>query len=206
MTFQAYEIPTGGKPPKIDLRYGRENGRRVVLVNSPWVLLIRRASGAIDPVSRLGGAYLEPGDEVLEPKSATEPVDSRELFRAKLQGYAEYHAAHMSEYDDDDNITKPAPDPDRWWWYRRALPHGRVVHLRPASSNARLSISIEGTMGFEGSWCYADHGDGWRAALGWNGEGDPPDGWHRHLETARRRQDGTAATEYIYAYEGGRGR
>ena len=52
-----------------------------------------------------------------------------------------------------------------------------------------------------GNWCFSDHDAAWKSALGWNGEGDPLDGWVRHIESARRRKDGTPETEYYNAAE-----
>lgn len=199
--FESWEIPTGGEPPPIRVYYDEQDGRRKLMNASAWILLIRRASGAIEPIGRHALAWLDAGDELLSPMSRTEPIDSKVVFRAQMNGIREYGEANHARFDDEGNIRAPAPEPERWWWYRRELPYGRVIHLHAASSNARLSISMLNSLGFEGSWCYPNHSDGWAAALGWNGEGDPPDGWIRHLETARRRKDGTAESEFIYAYE-----
>lgn len=35
------------------------------------------------------------------------------------------------------------------------------------------------------------------AARAWSGEGDPLDGWHRHLQTGRRREGGDPSKEII---------
>lgn len=204
--FMPYEVPTCGIKPPLSLIYDDyPDGCRIVLNNSPWVLLVTRADGKREPLDRIGGKLLEPGDAVSLPESACEPVEPRAVFRARIDGVAEYQLANAPRFDDDEE-SRERFDRERfthWWWYRRETADGLVLHLHPASTNARLSVSILGDMGFQGSWCYPRHDDGWRAAMGWNGWGDPPDGWVRHLETARRRKDGTPATEYVQAAEGG---
>jgi hypothetical protein len=37
---------------------------------------------------------------------------------------------------------------------------------------------------------------GWRAALGWDGKGEP-EGWYRHPQSGRRRPDGDPAKEFV---------
>lgn len=200
--FKPWEIPTGGKPPPIQLHYQPRTGRRVVMNRSAWMLLIRKADGSLVPLPRTG-ALLEEGDEVLPPAPKVEHVDAETLLRARMAGVNEYTLAHAPSFHED-GATGERFDfvgSDRWWWHRRELPHGRELHLAPASANARLTVSPIGGAGPEGSWCYPHHADGWRAALGWNGEGDPPDGWSRHLETGRRRHDGMPESEYVNASE-----
>jgi len=202
--FAPHEIPTGGEAPPLHLEYeDRPDGRRLVVSFSPFVVLITRADGTREPLGRMGVKLIAPGDSVGLPLSATAAVDSKLVYQTRVEGVLQYTADHAPLFIDDAEAMEEyqrAP-PERWWWYRRETEDGLVLHLHPASSNARVSVSVRGDMGFQGSWCYADHGDGWRAVMGWNGWGDPPDGWHRHLETARRRKDGTAATEYWLAYE-----
>ena len=197
--FEPWEIPTGGAPPELRLGYGTDAGRRYVVNASAWMLLIRRADGRIEPLPRTA-EFLRDGDEVLPPNPQVEPIDPRVLFETKTRCFREYDAAMAARVDADGNVIEGSVGGDyRWYWYKRDLPHGRVIHLQPAGANARLTVSLADGAGPEGTWCYADHAAGWRAALGWNGEGDPPDGWHRHMDTGRRRKDGTAATEYIPA-------
>lgn len=174
--FRPWEVPTRGMPP-IRLAYDTIDGRRMVWNHSWWMLLIRRANGDIEPLPRTA-AWLEEGDAVLDrPVSHTEPVDYETVSRARLEGIEAYGGG-------------------RWWWHCRELPHGRVLHLRPMGHNVRLTLSVVDGVGPEGSWCYAAPLEAWQAVLGWNGEGDPPDGWIRHIDTGRRRHDGTAATEF----------
>lgn len=190
--FEPWEIPTAGSPP-LQLAYEDEpDGSRLAFNHSAWMLLVERADGRCEPVAHGGGVRVQPGDELLCPPSECADVDPTVLFRTQLQGIREYTNAHTPF-----NRVEPA----RWWWYRRELEHGRVLHLHPASTNANLAVGIAGTQTFCGQWCYPNHIDGWRAALGWNGWCDPPDGWIRHLQTARRRKDGTAESEYWQAAE-----
>jgi hypothetical protein len=89
-------------------------------------------------------------------------------------------------------------NPDRWWLHRRILADGRVLYLQPMlGGNLRVSLSQDvDDCGFHTNYCFHDHGAAWRAALGWDGDGDP-EGWVRHIETGRRRPEGDAAREYV---------
>lgn len=60
---------------------------------------------------------------------------------------------------------------------------------------ARLCIGNRYDVGFEDGYCYADPALAVVAAMLWTGEGDPIDGWHRHLGTGRRRKDGDPSQE-----------
>jgi hypothetical protein len=84
--------------------------------------------------------------------------------------------------------------------FARVLGDGRAVYLLDmAMGNARLVIGDAGSMYYDDGWCYQrDESDAaWRAALGWDGEGEP-DGWSRHPETGRRRPGGDATKEYVW--------
>lgn len=83
--------------------------------------------------------------------------------------------------------------------WTRDLDDGRAVYLIPMlGGNLRLAIGDKGSIYFDDGWCYqaAQRDAAWRAALGWDGEGEP-EGWYRHPETGRRRPGGDAAQEYI---------
>jgi hypothetical protein len=60
-----------------------------------------------------------------------------------------------------------------------------------------LGIAPTRTNGYEDGWCYESAAVALAAAEVWDGEGDPPDGWHRQLSTGRRRTDGDPAQEYV---------
>lgn len=68
------------------------------------------------------------------------------------------------------------------------------------AGNLRLAIGDPCSPFFDDVWCYqAPQTElAWRAALGWDGEGEP-EGWYRHPESGRRRPGGDAAKEYRYA-------
>ena len=52
--------------------------------------------------------------------------------------------------------------------------------------------------GYFDRYCYATREKAILAALIWDGQGsDPPCGWHRHVETGRRRHDGDPTREYV---------
>lgn len=92
----------------------------------------------------------------------------------------------------------------QWWWHKRRLPDGRVLYLMPLLTGNRLGISRDAeTCTFEDVWDYPRDVDGcsfidagWRAALGWDGEGEP-EGWYRHPQSGRRRPDGTPGSEHV---------
>lgn len=46
-------------------------------------------------------------------------------------------------------------------------------------------------------WCFDDKRTATIALHTWNGEGDMPDGWHRHNRTGRRREGGDPSKEII---------
>src|SRR5262245_7028281 len=81
----------------------------------------------------------------------------------------------------------------------RALPDGRqltLLHWRAAG----LQLSVGRGGFYTDTWIYdAEQGlteAGWRAALGWDGEGEP-EGWWRHVQSGRRRPEGDANKEYV---------
>lgn len=113
---------------------------------------------------------------------AQREVTDRELFTAKMGAY------------------ELVADPERhWWWYRRTLPDGRELYLLPLIEGNRIGVSAAGDeTGFEEVFDYPDVMASWKAALGWDGEGDP-EGWVRHCrgsEIPRRRPDGTPESEH----------
>jgi hypothetical protein len=213
VTFKPWEIPTGGKPPELRLVYTHDpgTGLRIVLNQSAWMLLIRKADGTHQPLPRTAG-WLAPGDEVLlPPASHVEPVDPETVRCARIEGTAAYEFERNARLEASDpagtGFAEESTVTHRWWLHRRELPHERVLWLEPgAYGNALLRVGLNDGINIEGNWWFSDHDAAWRSVLGWNGEGDPLDGWVRHLESNRRRKDGTAATEYWNAAEAPRGR
>ena len=86
------------------------------------------------------------------------------------------------------------------YWWVEALGDGRKLWLMPTFSCVRLGVSEPGDdTGFSCVYDYADHHAGFRAVLGWDGQGDP-EGWVRAWAAGgipRRRPDGTPASEYV---------
>lgn len=79
------------------------------------------------------------------------------------------------------------------------LPDGRAVSLLPWNgAGYQLAIGMLGSGFHDDTWYYlAEMSDAaWRAALGWDGEGEP-EGWFRHPASGRRRDDGDPRMEYI---------
>lgn len=81
--------------------------------------------------------------------------------------------------------------------YRRELGNGRLLVVAPMTfGKVRLCIGPAGEPTYEDGWCYEDQRVAIVAAETWDGEGDPPVGWHRQISTGRRREDGDPEREY----------
>jgi hypothetical protein len=83
--------------------------------------------------------------------------------------------------------------------YARVIPYG-VLHLLPwRAGGLQLSVGHSLTGTYDDTWIYdAEQGAfeaGWRAAIGWDGDGEP-EGWTRHVQSGRRRPEGDPAREY----------
>jgi hypothetical protein len=84
--------------------------------------------------------------------------------------------------------------------YTRELEDGRELTVYPMTfGKARLCIGPAGWPTYDDGWCYADPQQAIDAAATWDGEGDPPVGWHRQISTGRRRPDGDPEQEYVAA-------
>lgn len=113
---------------------------------------------------------------------STREVSREELLTAKAFGWA----AHRACGED--------------YLWTRELGDGRAVFLMPLfGSNLRLGIGLLGAPDMDDVWCYQapQTDEAWRAALGWDGEGEP-EGWYRHPQTGRRRPGGDPAQEHVY--------
>jgi len=78
----------------------------------------------------------------------------------------------------------------------RFIDDDREIVVSPMTfGKARLTIGNRYDIGCEDGYCYADPALAIAAALVWSGDGDPLDGWHRHLGTGRRRQNGDPSRE-----------
>lgn len=81
----------------------------------------------------------------------------------------------------------------------RLLGDGRAVYLMQWSyGGVTVAIGTAGDQVFDDQWNYQfeQASAGWRAALGWDGEGEP-EGWYRHPHSGRRRPDGDPAKEFV---------
>jgi hypothetical protein len=78
------------------------------------------------------------------------------------------------------------------------LPNGRDACItKMAFTYAILADLTE--WGYGDRWCYESIWDAMEALAEWSlrdGEGEPQ-GWHRHPDTGRRRENGDPATEYV---------
>lgn len=82
--------------------------------------------------------------------------------------------------------------------YRRDLGNGdEVCVMRMTYGKGRITIGQVGALYYEDCWCYGSVKAAVKAAEVWDGEGDPPDGWHRHPASGRRRPDGDPKKEYV---------
>jgi hypothetical protein len=64
--------------------------------------------------------------------------------------------------------------------------------------NVRLCIGdADDSTGYDDGWCYpkSSYGLAVQAWAEWSGDGDPPDGWIKNINTGRRRPDGTPESE-----------
>lgn len=78
----------------------------------------------------------------------------------------------------------------------RFIDDDREIVVMPMTfGKARLCVGNRYDIGFEDGYCYAKPARAIAAALVWSGDGDPLDGWHRHLGTGRRRPDGDPSRE-----------
>jgi hypothetical protein len=80
----------------------------------------------------------------------------------------------------------------------RRLPDGREIVVVPHSARGgQLGVTADrATGGWANTWIYKSAADAVTAAWEWDGNGEPT-GWYRHPWTARRRPDGTPASEVI---------
>lgn len=70
----------------------------------------------------------------------------------------------------------------------RVLEDGRELAAQGMIYTWRLTIGPPGSMFVDDFYCYDNAADCVAAVESWDGSGDPPGPWHRHLRTARRRK------------------
>ena len=78
----------------------------------------------------------------------------------------------------------------------RALGDGRHVAVVPMLFTWAVVASRNLELIPEDRWCFNSLETAVAAATVWTGEGEPA-GWHRHVQSGRRRPDGDASQEYI---------
>lgn len=82
--------------------------------------------------------------------------------------------------------------------FHRLLDDGREVVVYPMTfGKGRLVVGVPEFDSYDDGWCYPRASTAIRAAQTWDGQGDPMDGWVRHLGTGRRRPDGDPAREHV---------
>jgi hypothetical protein len=110
---------------------------------------------------------------------STATIEQGQLLRSKLEGIRAFLAGadHLCVRD---------------------LGDGRTRYLcQMLLGNVRLNIGTTGDKtGYYDGWCFHDADAAWRAVLGWDGQGEP-EGWVRHINSGRRRPDGTSESEYV---------
>ena len=69
----------------------------------------------------------------------------------------------------------------------RELGDGRSLYVYSMLFTFRLCIGHTGDNGYNDAYCYPTLGGAVEGFSTWDGEGDAPDGWIRHIGTGRRR-------------------
>lgn len=119
-------------------------------------------------------------------------IEPKEFWSAYVEGHSAYGLVDAS------GRTPPGK---QQWLVRRVLDDGRVLYLYPIIGGVSLGVSAnEVDNGYRVVYDFSPEPfviDGWRAALQWDGEGEP-EGWTRLSrlgEPNRHRPDGSAASE-----------
>lgn len=82
--------------------------------------------------------------------------------------------------------------------YERPLDDGRELVVYPMLYTFRLCIGAQGATTYDDAWCYDSAAAAVLAAQAWDGAGtDPPHGWHRHINSGRRRPGGDPNREFV---------
>ena len=106
-------------------------------------------------------------------------------------------------------IARMETEPDVHWLHFRRLPANvpqwrRDLYLLPMLfGNLRIALSpLNDRISITEFYCYpsASGRDAWGAAVFWDGQGDPPGPWIRHVPSTRRREftpDGELVREWL---------
>jgi hypothetical protein len=81
--------------------------------------------------------------------------------------------------------------------FLRVLPDGQEVAVVRVLFGFRVCIGAYGQDTFNDAYCFEQLPVAIAAASSWTGEGDLPEGWHRHIGSGRRRPGGDPALEHI---------
>lgn len=83
----------------------------------------------------------------------------------------------------------------------RALEDGRELVVYPMlPGQHRLTIGDQGSQIYADAWCYPNVVYTAEALVMWDGQGDPPGPWFRHIGSGRRRrfnEIGDVVEEYV---------
>lgn len=77
----------------------------------------------------------------------------------------------------------------------KVFPNGRDAMIGRLMFTHMIIADINGLYHGE-RWCYTTYAKAKAALAAWDGEGEPQ-GWHRHPDTGRRRENGDPAKETI---------
>jgi hypothetical protein len=93
-------------------------------------------------------------------------------------------------------MSEPA-DREHHSLYWKPLPNGFEVIVYAIFGGARVCFGRMDSSAIDDAYYYSDPMLAIVAAALWEGDGDPVDGWFRHLRSGRRRPDGDATKEYV---------
>lgn len=83
----------------------------------------------------------------------------------------------------------------------RALDDGRELVVYPMlPGQHRLAVGTQGDGGYDDAWCFHALADVLPSLEAWDGAGDPPGRWYRHIGSGRRRRhdaDGNVIHEEV---------
>lgn len=82
--------------------------------------------------------------------------------------------------------------------YVRPLESGMYIVVYKMMFNTRVCYGDR--IGIENSFCYPTRASALAAASIWDGQGDAPDGWIKHVNSYRYRPDGDPKHEYDQRY------
>lgn len=84
-------------------------------------------------------------------------------------------------------------------WAVKTAPDGRRIAILPLLYTAAVIIGPEHNPlnAYDDRWCYDTIPHAYRAALAWDGTGEPA-GWHRHPDSGRRREAGDPTQEFVW--------